>query len=608
MTFVHPEGLWLLSLAVPIIAFHFYRGRIRRLAVPTLLFWEQVLVEEERRSALRRLRHIASLLMNLAAVVLLASAVAQPRFRPPARYVVILDSSPSMGAVGEDGRTRLERALEGAREFLSTRAAGDRVAVHDLEGMRFPFSEDLDGLRRRLEGPPPTARTPISPRVRSVLAAGEDIVGVLFTDRGPEGMEDLVQAGRLHVARVGSPRENVGWVSGLALRRMGEPKAVILVDLLNASRGSEACTAILSLNGKELERRHLRLEEGERRQTQWDLSVERFPDSRVADGGLVEVRLEPTDAFPLDDTASFVLPPLTPPTVVVFHPGRPDGFLMKGLEAIREEGVVGPVLEATAEKYADARASLGEGGVVVFDRVRPPSPLPPGGVLMLGAEEGRDAAAADVVDWNRDVPPNRFVDYEGLAIRRARVLEGRPLLQGRDGPLATWSAGGGRAVLSLGFALEESDLPLRPAFPMLLRNFVSWAAWEGTRSFRTEYLLGEPVRPAEPLGFDEGPVFFERDDGSERIQVRGGALERAPRFGPGFVRMSARGRAEWMAVNLFDAAESDLRGSDEDDPPGPMTLPPPAPWHTRLPYALVALATVVLILLLEWGLYHRGII
>ena len=74
MTFEHPQGLWLLALGIPILVFHFYKGRIRRLAVPTLLFWEQVIIEEERKTALRKLRHVASLLLNLAALFILTSA------------------------------------------------------------------------------------------------------------------------------------------------------------------------------------------------------------------------------------------------------------------------------------------------------------------------------------------------------------------------------------------------------------------------------------------------------------------------------------------------------------------------------------------------------
>jgi len=38
----------LLALGVPILALHFYKGRIRKMPVPMLLFWEQIIVEEER--------------------------------------------------------------------------------------------------------------------------------------------------------------------------------------------------------------------------------------------------------------------------------------------------------------------------------------------------------------------------------------------------------------------------------------------------------------------------------------------------------------------------------------------------------------------------------
>ena len=55
MSFEHPQGLWLLTLGIPILVFHFYKGRVRRMPVPTLAFWEQVIIEEERKTALRKL-------------------------------------------------------------------------------------------------------------------------------------------------------------------------------------------------------------------------------------------------------------------------------------------------------------------------------------------------------------------------------------------------------------------------------------------------------------------------------------------------------------------------------------------------------------------------
>ncbi len=70
------------------------------------------------------------------------------------------------------------------------------------------------------------------------------------------------------------------------------------------------------------------------------------------------------------------------------------------------------------------------------------------------------------------------------------------------------------------------------------------------------------------------------------------------------MRAGAAGRAEWLAVNLFDAAESDLREPAPGTPGRP--LPPPAPWPARVPVAPLAAAAVLALLLAEWWLHHRG--
>jgi len=59
-------------------------------------------------------------------------------------------------------------------------------------------------------------------------------------------------------------------------------------------------------------------------------------------------------------------------------------------------------------------------------------------------------------------------------------------------------------------------------------------------------------------------------------------------------------------VNLFDAEQSDLRERPEAAAGAP--LPPPAPWHAKVPYALLAVSGVLFLLLAEWLLYHRGAI
>ena len=64
---------------------------------------------------------------------------------------------------------------------------------------------------------------------------------------------------------------------------------------------------------------------------------------------------------------------------------------------------------------------------------------------------------------------------------------------------------------------------------------------------------------------DDGELTFAQGDRAERSSVRQGIASTSPPAGPGFIRMSAAGRTEWAAVNLFDASESDLR----ERPAGP---------------------------------------
>lgn len=612
MSFTNPSGLWLLALGVPILVFHFYRGRLRRIPVPTLLFWEQVLVEEERRTALRRLRHYASLLLNLAALFVLTSAIAEPRVpgwtRDPARYALVLDNTASMATREADGRTRLEHAIDRVRTFAETRGYRDELSMHDLSGTRIPMTADHERFARRLEAPPPARAGDVQERLRQILSAGEDITAIFLTDRPAEGVDTLVKAGRLRVVRVGTPGPNAGWVRGLRVRRPGEKHMLVTVTAAGFAEEEIEREAVALFNGEELERRAVRLPPGEPVDVEWRLDPSRFPGRKIEEGGLLRVVLEPGDAFSLDDEASFVVPPLVPPSVIVFHPGRPDPLLMHAVDTLRAGGVIAQeVGAAPVDQFVSVRSRLEEGWVVIFDRVAPPAPLGRGGYLILGAPGDDRVERPTISDWDREAPPNHLVDYSGLTLRRSRILKGRPLIRSVQGPVATWSSQGGRAVVEIGFALEDSDLGASAhVFLGLLLNFIEWASYEGVRSFATEYAVGEPLRPARPLWVREGDLVYAGSRGEEAVPVRGARPVTAPAAEPGFVQIRAGGRAEWVAANLFDPAESDLR--EPSEAPESHSLPDPAPWHARIPYAVLAVAAVLALLLLEAWLYHRGVI
>src|SRR5258705_9679078 len=140
MTFGHPHALWLLALGIPIVVAHLFRGRVRRLDVPALFLWEQVLPVEDLRSGLRRLRRLAGLFIALLALTVLASAVADPAVRgitrEPRRFVLVVDTSPEMTA------DRLTEAKGKARDFLARLGRRDSAAILDGGGLVEPSPAD----------------------------------------------------------------------------------------------------------------------------------------------------------------------------------------------------------------------------------------------------------------------------------------------------------------------------------------------------------------------------------------------------------------------------------------------------------------------------------
>ncbi len=582
MSFDRPEGLWLLALAVPILAFHFYRGRIRRLPVPTLLFWEQILVEEERISALRRLRHYASLLLNLLALSVLTSAVSEPRVRgltrDPVRLALVVDTSPPMLAREPDGRSRLDRAREEARTWLDS---CDGAALYDGQGLVEPFTDEIERVRRSL------GELRVRPRSRA-----EEIVSDLRRTR-----PDL----RVVFLAGGAPTPNRGWTEGVCVQA-GEERFPT-VRLRAARFGAEPVEEriVLRWNGEVLAERSIRGEA----ETVFEFGVDpsRHPGRRLELGGVLEAAFASPDAFPLDDVATFVVPPSAPPPVIVFHAGKPDPVLSSALEALASRGWIGERILVSLSRFDRVRSAIGEGTAVILDRCAPPEAPSGGSWLQLGAASGAELVRPVVTDWDRSGPLFDGVELTSLAVQRARLVRGgRPLIETASGPIATVERRAGLVFVALGFSadLAESDFALRAAFPLFLRNWFEWIRRGATRAFPTQASFGDAIVP-EAEWLREGAYRVVGAQGESAHPVRGG--EPIVPLWPGAVRISAEGREEFVAVNFFDSDSSDLARSTA---PASDPAPLPRPWFRRIPYAVLAAAIVLALLLLEWFLYHRG--
>src|SRR5436309_13655285 len=123
MNLLHPLSLAWLGLAIPIVILYILKIRIRHVPVSTTLFWRQIFEEKQPRSIWQKLRHLLSLLVQLAFLLLVVFALSEPIFkweiREARKLVLVVDNSASMNADDVAGvKSGLERAKEDAKVLI----------------------------------------------------------------------------------------------------------------------------------------------------------------------------------------------------------------------------------------------------------------------------------------------------------------------------------------------------------------------------------------------------------------------------------------------------------------------------------------------------------
>ena len=126
------DALGFAGLAIPIVIFYILKVRLRRIPISTVMFWQQIFEEKQPRSIWQKLRHLLSLLLQLAFLVLLVLALSRPylwgQAQDAKRIVLIVDNSASMQATDVQP-SRLAKAIERAKGEIAALRTIDEMAI-----------------------------------------------------------------------------------------------------------------------------------------------------------------------------------------------------------------------------------------------------------------------------------------------------------------------------------------------------------------------------------------------------------------------------------------------------------------------------------------------
>ncbi len=624
---MHPEALWALLLALPIAFAFLYRGRSRPMTVPSLAIWREALGPEGRPPGHRRLREWLLLLANLALLGLLvagAAAPGQPARGPTAEHwAFVVDVSPSMlamdgvegGGTAGPARSRLEAARATVADLAARLPAGSWVTIVSagsdpiVQGPLPAASSDLPARIAALDWRPGPARLRALDRA---LAPHPDAttfrVVVLSDGAGLAGLEEFLRDPRRHFIRFGGSAANAGIVSATLDRAWGDPQAELHLEFLLAGPAPAERTWTVSLSGRVLARGTAALEPGQPASVTVPV-----PTYEV---GLLEARLDPADGHPLDDRACLALAPLARPWVRLVTGDRGASFLTPALAALHEHldaersGTVSPA------EFRPDRLPRDGAGVVIFDGVDPPGDLPPGNYLFFGCGGGstplRTGPVADtptVARWAADHLLLRHAPLEHLQVARSRrALPARAdqvLLEGTEGALGVLGSSAGRSFVWFGFRLEDSNLPVLVAYPLLLKNVFAWFAGEQAWLFPPGFRCGEPIRMGRSDLVARSTLLRPTGADAPGIPATLAGRTLIPRttLAPGWYAAEVDGARGAFGVSLFDPGEIDVRATAvAPRPPTPASGPGASgevnpPWVRLALWALLALGV-------EWMLFH----
>ncbi len=589
-------GLLLAATAASVVVLYWLKPPPKRVVVPSNLLWNRLLREKKKKTFLDRLRWWISLLIAIAIGLSVATALGRPELGSGDNEIrditVVIDNSATMATRSSDGYTRWEHAVNEARELLQQGSAGGRFLIVDTAGQAPPTEaadrgsalEVLEGLNVSLGG---ESQFPMLAASDGELYFVSD--GVMVDDVPPEAI----------IVSVFEAADNVG-ITAFEIRSVpvSPLEYQAFLEVTNASPGPKDVSIRISGSGGGRLGEDITLQPGESQGRTINLSS--------FDRGPVRVAVtSDADAFVADDYAFSFLPVRNRTVVVLVSPGS---IYLESLLLIEPRVAVD---FKTPQEYAAGVPA----DVYIFDRWAPPTPPPGPALLFLPPDVSWLVPTLEIVEspevmgWNAAHTLLQFVSLEDLRVDRAArisplastdgsadladIIVGSPSL-----PLIV-ATENPEKVLRVSFALEESNFPLQPGFPIFISNALSWMMDEQVA------LTSVPGRVEVPLA----AATVVDLEGNEMVTWTVADRTVFVADEPGLYTAARGTRRLRVAVNLADRERSAVNatsfgaGVQAASISQPLGAAQPAGWGDELWILLLTIATLLVIV--EWFTYHR---
>lgn len=611
-------NMWFALIIPTIIVLYLLKRKVEDRVVPSTLLWQRTLQNWEAVRPWEKLRRNLLLFLQLLAAVLLVLALLRPAVSTDGvttdHTVLVIENAGSM-QTREGEQSRLEKAKTAASGLVEKLGNGQTVTL--IEAGREPkvllskISDQQQLLEaiKHLSSSYGSTDTGAAMSLAGAIAANETGSGVIWMGDGAADRTIELNAAaypdHFRFMQMGLTRENTA--IGAFVTQTGTKGVNGLVRIDNhGNQVAKGNVTIYDQDEKLLDTDSYSVEPGASHTITWD---------QLTAAPVYHAVIESQQDGLSSDNEAWSVPFATGVgKAALVSPGG-NRFLHQALQTVGSMEVES--MQQLPEKKGEAR------DVWVFDGVVPDR-LPEGNVLLIAPERSVDwlpyEGKRDLDEQPKVVTTDdsllRYVDWRDVHVAKSAVLGDIPgmkaLVQAGATDLVRAGTIDWRRVVIVGFDLHDSDLPLRPAFPIFMQNVITWLAPAQAAPIGPAYpgeVLSIPLTPGATKR-----VLTNPDGQQQSIQATGTSwmLEVPDRTGLYRVdeTLDSGQKSRFFAVHIKES-ESDITpktirmGANGDAQQGEGERQTAnAAGSRELMIGLAAFA--LLALFVEWRVYQRG--
>ncbi len=558
-------GLFTLLLVPILILIHCLRHKPVKKQVTTLFIWESVLQEQRSAIYFQGLLKNISLLLQILIIGLLALALSKPVIflerAGQKKQIIIMDTSASMNTLAGQ-QTRFEKARQASLELAAAMSDLDSVMIiaagaspEIVQG----FTRDKVVRARAIQGLLPSdTQADLQKAVYLALSFFSNSNGgriYLVTDGAGVDLSFLtgLNPGVVPVIVKGGDN-NQAIVNFTFRRRPGTKKTYdLLVRLKNFSSTSVICPLTVQTGSRIIYGEKIGLEPG---------GAKTIVHSFEGDiSHYLTARIRVNDDLSNDNQAFAVLKPVEKTNVFLVSEGN---YFIERLLSVMDNVNVSKTQKIPEGSW---ETITGNNHVIILDNVSAPLGSTGNFVVINKAFPGIPMTLTGrwdkpgITGWNGQSAITANVNFEGLYVASAQKMQISepmvPLLESSGAPLISQYYDDKKKAVLFGFDLNDSDLPLRVAFPVLMKNIFNWLHPVSAHYNKTF------VPPGTPFDIQvqkqASPVAVRHPSGKWEKSTRDKGLFLYPNTRrAGLYKIRVGQDSFHMAVNQFSEEESNI--------------------------------------------------